>query len=235
MLNNETSETIYAEHTEDPRSWSSPRPSFDVEKFNREIELRGGLIGSVPHFRVKWAPDDDAYLLDENAFLVGYTFIEDGKERFVSCAQRDFEFPDEAVVLPRYEYQKCFIPRWVIEQFVDGSYTAAWYIEEIELVSQQAGHKILMSRYCEPSEVDLQIAAGTRYMGATLTAEDITKGLATRNARRIKDYTDKKEEIRQDNHHWANKYAKDGVPSPVFSIPLKPEIKNISKEQIAKV
>lgn len=230
-----TSETIYAEHTEAPESWCSPRPSFDVEKFNQELEKRGGTIGSVPRFRLKWAPDDDAYCLNEVAFWTGYTYAENGEEKFVSNTQTDFEFPDDAVVAPKYEYEKFYIPRWVVEQYHEGSYALAWVIERVESVSEQSGHKVVMSHYVEPAEHDLQLAEGARYLGETLTAEDIAKGLAKRNAQKAKDYQDKKRDIKEDNAYWADKYMRDGVPDRVISIPKQVVPKNIAKEQIANI
>lgn len=230
-----TSETIYAEHSEDPDSWKSPRPSFDVEKFNRELEKRGGTIGSVPRFRLKWAPDDDVYCLNEVAFWTGYTYTENGEEKFVPYTDKDFEFPDDAVVAPKYEYEKFYIPRWVVEQYHEGQYVLAWVIESVESVSERSGHKIVMSHYVEPAEHDLQLAEGARYLTETLTAEDIAKGLAVRQAVKAKDYRDKKQEIKDDNAYWAEKYLKDGVPDRIISIPAQVVPKNISKEQIAKI
>lgn len=229
-----TSETIYAEHTEDPSSWDSPRPSFDVERFNHELEKRGGTVGSVPRFRLKWAPDDDTYCLNEVSFWTGYTYVEDGEQKFVSNTQLDFVFPENAVVSPHYEYQKYYIPRWVVEQYTDGQYVLAWIIEQVEFVEERSGHKICKSHYVEPAEHDLQMAEGARYLGETLTPQDIAEGLAKRNEVRRKDYLEKKREIKEDNKYWADKYMRDGVPERVISIPKQVAPKNI-KEQIAKI
>lgn len=231
MPNNDTHVILYAEHTEDPASWRSPRPDFDAEQFSRELERRGGMFGSVPRFRLRWGGDLDECCIEEFAELTGYDYLEDGIHKFVSCNNVEFEFPDGCVPAPHYEYTKVYIPRWLIERY-DGElkYELAWTVERLEKVSEKAGNIELISHYREPAEVDLEIASGVRSLSETLTPEDISAGLARKAAATAKELAEKKEEIKQDNNHWADKYARDGVKSPVFSIPKNPAIKNISKE-----
>jgi hypothetical protein len=100
------------------------------------------------------------------------------------------------------------------------TYEFAWTIERLEKRSEKAGHIEMVSHYREPAEVDLEIAAGTTSLSESLKPSDITDALARQKALEEKHKQDARAEIRQDMHHWANKYAKDGVKSPVFSIPL---------------
>jgi hypothetical protein len=117
MASNDTHEILYAEHTEERSSWRSPRPDFDAAKFNRELERRGGCIGSVPRYRLRWGGDVEECVIEEYADHTGYVFLENGEQKFVSVNDKDFEFPDNAVISPHYEYEKVYIPRWIVEKY----------------------------------------------------------------------------------------------------------------------
>ncbi len=175
--------TYYAEHTDDPKSWASPKPDFDLDKFNRKLERRGGSVGSVPRFRCRWAGDKDEYILEVYDDLTGYTYLKDGKEQFVPCTDLDFEFPDGALVTPYFETNKVFIPRFVVEEYTEPFYHKAWMVENVESIGEQSGRIDVRSHYREPSEIDLKMAEHLSYLRTHLTPKQIADGIAAQNAR----------------------------------------------------
>lgn len=229
-----THETIYAEFTEDPASWSCERPSFDADAFNLELERAGGYIGSVPRFRLRWCGKVDDYCIEEFPILTGYTYREDGLEKFVSCTELTFEFPKGSVPAPRFELTKVYIPRWVIEEYQEPFYSGVRYIEWLELVEEKAGHVTWLSRYREPLQKDLDIIKGALQLGANLTQADIQAGILKESEQRSKIDTNARIELKEETKYQATKMLYDGVPEPKM-ISLPSEIKSLAKEQRAKV
>lgn len=194
-MTNKVHQTFYAEFTDDPKTWASPRPAFDADKFNKELERRAGTIGSVPRFRLRWAGNLDEYLL-ENCFVhTGYTYIVDGKEVFVLATQLDFEFPDGAVVAPFHETHKIFTPRWVIEEYKEPFYEKAWMVELVEKTGEEYGRVDLLSHYREPSERDIQMAEHLNHLRETLNDDDIRNGIERMNALEAKEKQERRAEM----------------------------------------
>lgn len=228
-------QTFYAEFTADPSSWASPRPGFDADKFNRELERRAGMIGSVPRFRLRWAGDTDDYILEDCYKLTGYTYIVDGVEAFVPMTQTDFEFPDGCTVAPFFETHKIFTPRWVIEEYNGLLYEKSWFVELLEEIGGEYGRIDLRSHYREPSERDIQMAEQLNYLRHTLNDDDIRNGIARMNAMEARKKANDKEEMAEEIGEIVDKAFKDGVPSPVHfdikrSFDPKKRIAEILKE-----
>lgn len=227
-MQNDTNITYYAEHTDSPDTWSSPRPAFDVEKFNRKLEQTGGLVGSVPRFRLRWAGEIDEYALEEWQNHIGYLYRENGVEKYVSKDDVDFEFPEGAIWAPRFETIKNYIPRWVVEEYTEPFYTKCWYVEELRRLESKAGRVEWLSSYREPGARDLEWAAGKRYKDETLTTTDIAAGLEREAAYAAKLKTDESAAIRTEMVAAGEKKFKDGVTgATLISIPPHPALKNI--------
>lgn len=237
--------TFYAEHKDNrPETWSSPRPAFNVSRFQAELDRRGGMIGSIPRFRLRWAGECDEYILDEYSELKGYSYVENGEDKFVSCLDGDFELPDGAVAVPVTEDHKVFTPRWVIEEYREPFYQKWWTIHEIEQVGYQSGRVDLMSHYRQPSEVDLETVEAYVAAKATLNADDMRNGLAIQDAMAKREEDAKREEFVAETAEQFNKAMKDGLPNPTvfgmsskrkkfdpnFQFDIKKHTKNLIKE-----
>lgn len=248
-MRNEVTNTLYAEHTDDPKSWASPRPAFDLAKFNTELERRTGCLGSVPRFRCRWAPDDDAYLLEEFEELVGYIYREDGEDKFVSCKDTEFELPDGAVWAPSVENTKVWIPRFVVEEYrpmeLTGDrtfYHKAWMVERVEETGRDYGRIDLLSHYREPSEVDIQMAEQLNYLRQHLTDEEIAAGVAALDTQEANDRLNRQEELISDMAEETAKALTDGLPNakrfgfnPNLKFDIKEHSKNLIKEHDRRI
>jgi hypothetical protein len=241
-MRNEVTSTLYAEHTDDPKSWASPRPGFDLAKFNTELERRGGCIGSVPRFRCRWAPDDDLYLLEEYDELIGYNYRDNGEDKFVSCKDGDFELPDGAIWAPCVESRKVWIPRFVIEEYKEPFYHKAWMIETIKEVSRAYGRIDLESSYREPSTVDLEMAAHLAYLRQSLTDEEIAAGVAALDHQEANDRLNRQEELISDMAEQTAKALTDGLPNakrfgfnPNLKFDIREHSKNLIKEHDKRI
>ena len=238
MKTNEVTVTYYAEHTDDPRTWTSPHPSFDVAKFNRELERRGGLVGSVPRFRLRWAGGQEEYLIESYDTLEGYLYRDaDGKEHMVSCNDTEFEFPDGSIPVPQFETHNVFIPRWVIEEYREPFYQKLWFVEKLERFGYESGRVDVRSYYREPAEMDLRMVE--QYVRAlnTLTADDIRNGVERQKELELRDAARQKEEFIDDFAEDTAKYLTDGVPNsekfyPATTAPKTGGILEYSKKLI---
>ena len=219
-MSNPVHQTFYAEFTDDPSSWPSNRPSFDVQKFNQELERRTGCIGTVPRFRLRWAGELDEYILEEGYRTKGYQWMENGEMRFVSALNGDFETPDGAIISPVFEDVKVFTPRWVIEEY-DGEflYKKAWFIELVEKIKEEYGRIDLLSHYRQPSERDIQMCEQLAYLRKTLTPADIAKGIAELNEIKVKEKAERKAEMIDDMAEDVAKALSDPAPNTIYSIP----------------
>lgn len=213
MRQNEITVTYYAEHTDDPKSWGSPHPSFDVAKFNRELERRGGLIGSVPRFRLRWAGDLPEYLLESYDTLEGYIYRIDGKEHFVSVNDTEFEFPDGTVPAPHFETHNVYTPRWVIEEYREPFYQKLWFVERLERLGYESGRVDVRSHYREPSEMDCRMIEQYVRVSATLTADDIRAGLERQKELEAREDLRRREEFIDDFAEETAKALTDGIPN----------------------
>jgi hypothetical protein len=208
--------TTYPEYTPDPKSWRAERPAFDVDRFNKDLERRGGCIGSIPRYRVVWGGNNPDYIVDEILKHTGYTYIVDGQEHFVSNKNVDFEFPDNALLInPFHEDFKAFLPRWIVEQYKADSlgYEKAWIVQEMskELTDGEGGRIDCISYYREPSEIDLQMAEKLTYLNLTLNQDDIRNGLAEIEALKQRAEARKKAEFVDEIAHEFAKGFTDGI------------------------
>lgn len=216
MSANAIHQTFYAEFKAgNPSSWSSPRPAFDVEKFNRELERRAGVVGSVPRFRLRWAGEHDEYVIDDGYMLTGYTYMVDGKEVFVSATQTDFEFPDGAMIAPFFETHKIFTPRWVIEEYQGFLYEKAWFVELVETMGEEYGRVDVLSHYRQPAERDIQMAEHLTHLRETLTDADIRDGIEKMNAMDVKEKAERKAEMVDEIAEDFAKAITDDIGKPV--------------------
>lgn len=212
MSTSKVHQTFYAEFTDDPKTWASPRPAFDVDKFNRELERRAGMIGSVPRFRLRWAGDTDDYILENCYKQTGYTYLMDGKECFVPITNLDFEFPENAVIAPFFETHKIFTPRWVIEEYRNPFYEKAWFVELVEKTGEEYGRVDVMSHYREPSERDIQMAEHLNYLRNTLNEDDIRNGIERMNALEAKEKEMLRADMIDDMAEGVCEALTDGIP-----------------------
>jgi hypothetical protein len=235
--------TEYAEHTDDPKSWKAERPSFDVKRFNAELEKRTGCIGSVPRFRCVWGPDSPAYYLDSHDELKGYNYRENGVDKFVSCKDVDFEFPDNAVITPAFESIDIFIPRWGIEEYRDGQYVRLYTVEDVEFVGDGEGGRVdLLSRYREPSEFDIQRCQGYASILDKLTPADMEARKVAEARQKAKSKADKREALVTDIQEETVKALTDGLPNatkfgynPNLRFDIRKHTDNVIKEHDSKL
>jgi hypothetical protein len=212
--------TTYPEYTTDHKTWKSPRPAFDVERFNKELEKRAGCIGTIPRFRLRWAGEHAEYIVDEGLVHTGFSYIVDGKENFVPLTEPDFEFPDDALLInPFYEDFKVFTPRWVIEEYQPEAlaYWKAWFVEEIsqEVAEGEGGRIDVVSYYRQPAEIDLQMAERLNYLRNSLNQDDIANGLAE-----LKKLSDRAQARKKDE--FVNEIAEETARAFTDGIAAKP-------------
>lgn len=206
--------TFYKEHTDDPRSWLSPRPAFDVEKFQKELERRGGTIGSIPRFRLRWAGECDEYIIEEYDTLEGYFYRDEkGIEHHVSASDTEFEFPEGAIPAPNFESHKVFIPRWVIEEYHGPFYAKFWTVQELEQTGYESGRVDIMSYYRAPSEVDLKMIEQYAYLQDHLNADDIRNGIEVQKALQDKQRYEERAEMIDEITEETAKALTDGIPN----------------------
>jgi hypothetical protein len=225
--------TTYAEHTDDPKSWASPRPSFDVEKFQKELTRRGGSMGSVPRFRLRWAGEADEYILEEFDVLTGYIYVEGGAEKFVSTSQGDFELPDGAVWSPKYEHTNIFLPRWVIEEFDGLFYQKFWVVQQLEQTGYQSGRVDLLSHYRAPAEADLKVIEGYVHKLDNLTFDEVRNSFERDAKQKEKDAKARKDELVDDFAEGFAQLATDGVKNPT-KFGFDPKLKNFDIKTYSK-
>jgi hypothetical protein len=230
--------TTYAEFTDDLRSWKSPRPDFDVARFNKELEKRAGTIGSVPRFRLRWAGECAEYIIEEGLVLTGFMYLKDGIETFVPLSDKDFEFPDKSIPAPFYEDLKVFTPRWVIEQYIPDrvAYEKAWFVQEVsQTVAEGEGGRVdVMSYYREPAEIDIQMATQVTYLNTTLRQSDITDGLNKLKQLQERAEFRKKEEFVDEIAQETVRAFTDGFAAKpiLFDMGKKFNIREYSKKKI---
>lgn len=220
----------YAEYdTDDPRRWRSPQPEFDLDKFNRELERRGGTIEGRPRFRCVWAGNREEYLIQEYQELTGYVYRQDGKEHFVSCKDVDFEFPDDVVPAPHFETHKVFIPRYAIEELKRGNflYEKAWTVDFTEEISAEFGKIEVKSVYREPAEIDLERAEKLAFLRDHLTDEQIAAGIKQRAAVSAIRRAQQRQELKQTIEDDAERGFRDGIPGANRSFNWKPKAQGI--------
>jgi len=212
MKQNELTNTAYVEfETDDRTKWRSPRPAFDVRHFNRQLKHKTGTINDVPRFRLRWAGECDEYIIEEYDTILGYSYRDDkGIERIELTPEA---VPTDKVAVPVYEYTKVRVPRWVIEEFRDGIYQKAWFIEEVEILQKEYGRVDLLSHYREPSERDLEMARHLAFLRQHLSDADIAAGLEMLRERDNKERQAVKAEIRDEMIHDAQKVLIDGSPN----------------------
>jgi hypothetical protein len=247
MKHNEVTVTEYSEHTEDPATWRSPRPDFDLDKFNRELVRRCGMIGDNPRFRLVWGGERQEYLIEEIEEHVGYDYRHDGKDYYVSRADETFEFPEGAVITPRYKAHEVFTPRWIIEEFrtfgpFPNFYHKAWAVEEVEVIGKQAGRVDLLSFYRQPSEVDMQMCENLARKRDTLTDADIKAGVHHVQLMEEMEKTNNRAEFVNDIAEETAKALTDGLPNAkrfAFNHKLQFDIRkhseNLIKEHDSKL
>lgn len=242
MNTNHITVTHYAEHTDDPGSWGSPRPGFDLAAFDRELGRRGGSVRTVPRFRCVWGGDADAYLIDEHAELKGYEYRANGETRFVPCSRLDFEFPDGAVVTPVFDEIKIFTPRFIVEEFREGWYRKLWAVEEVEIVSEAYGRVDLLSHYREPAEIDLQMAEGYARAADSLTPADFEAMRIASARAKAKAAADRKAALAAEIAEETVRALTDGLPhatrfgfDPNLRFDIRRHTKNLIKEHDSRI
>lgn len=217
-MNNQVHVREYAEFTDDPRTWNSPEPAFDLEKFNKRLAEVGGRSGSRPRYRCRWAGKLPEYLIEDFDEQTGWTWREDGVDKFASVKDGEAVVPRDAIVAPFYENFKVFTPRYVIEELrSDGIYQFLCWIETVEKVSEEFGRVNLLSRYREPSQIDLDLVKAHRYQRDHLSAGDIQKGLDAQKMRTEKEKLSRREE-------FVDQCAEDFVEAITDGIPNAKEI-----------
>lgn len=226
--------TFYKEHTDDPRTWLSPRPAFDVEKFQKEIEWRGGSVGSVPRFRLRWAGECDEYVIEEYDTCEGYFYRDkNGIEQYVSAADTEFEVPDGCVLAPHFESHKVFIPRWVIEEYIEPFYHKFWTVQGLEQTGYESGRVDMISHYREPSEIDIKIIEEYIYLRERLNDDDIDRGLAMQNELQARQKANDREEMINEMAEDTVKALTDGMPNAkkfTFNATTRFDIKDYSNK-----
>lgn len=189
MAYNEITSTQYAEYRDDaPETWRSPQPAFNIDKFNKELLRRGGRLYDRPRFRCVWGGERNEYLIeDAEGDLLGYDYRLDGKDFYVPASQTDFEFPDAAIITPRFDRIKVFTPRWIIEEYrLYGigafQYHKAWAVELVKVLGKKSGRVDLLSMYRKPSEKDIQMCERLARARDTSTEDQIRNGIAAEKA-----------------------------------------------------
>jgi hypothetical protein len=211
-MKNDVHVTYYAEHTNDPKTWASPRPDFDLAKFNAELEKRAGSIGSVPRFRVRWAGEHDEYILEDYDEIVGYAIFHNGVESYLSAKDGEAEIPEGALVTPRYENFKVFTPRFVIEEYREPFYHKAWFVENVEKIAEQNGRFDILSRFRRPAEIDLQMAEQLAYLRRNLTDAEIAAGISKMQAEEVALKAEQRAEFVDEMAEETAKALTDGIP-----------------------
>lgn len=236
--------TEYHEHTDDPTSWKAEsRPSFDLKKFNEQLEKRAGCIGSVPRFRCVWGPESPAYYLDSHDVFTGYQYVDNGETRFVSNTDLDFEFPDGAIVTPVWDTIDIFIPRWGIEEYQDGQYVRLYVVEDVELAGEGDGGRIdLLSRYREPSEFDINRVQGYASILDKLTPADMEARKVAEARAKAQAKQDKREALVSEIQEETVKALTDGLPNaskfgynPNLRFDIRKHTENLIKEHDLKI
>lgn len=246
MNQNKVTVTHYSEHTDDPKSWASPKPDFDLERFNRDLERRAGSIGSVPRFRCVWGAEEiktsGRYMIEDFRTLEGYTYIENGVEKRVSAKDLDFEFPDGALVTPYFETSRVFMPRFVVEEYREPFYEKAWAIETIQVTGEEYGRVDIISHYREPSEIDMQMAEHLTYLRQHLTDDQIRDGLDALNRLEESRKANERAEMIDEIAEETAKALTDGLPNatkfgfnPNLTFDIKQYSKNLIKEHNSKI
>ncbi len=243
MKKNEISVTYYAEHTDDPKSWASPRPSFDLEKFNKELVKRTGMVGTIPRYRCRWAGELEQYLLEEYQTLEGYHYRENGIDKFVSVKEVDFEFPDGSIPSPHFETHLVFVPRFVLEEY-DGhlGYNKLWFVERLKKSASEFGRVDMVSTYREPAEIDIRMVEELRYQRDHLNADDIRNGLARQKELEERRVAHEENEFKAEIASEVEKALVDGLPNaskfainPNLKFDIKQHTKNLIKEHDKKL
>jgi hypothetical protein len=228
--------TYYAEHKEDDlSSWASPRPRFDMEKFQAELTRRCGQGHgvSLSKFRIRWAGEHQEYLLDEYDAHIGWQWTENGEQKYASCAEKDTAIPDGVLVAPVYDRKASYVPRFVIEEWRDGWYHKAWFVEVEKFIGEENGRIDVMSHYREPSELDLKRAEHLNYLRQHLTDEEIGEGLAQLETQRLAaQNTEKAERAEQYDEDFARLMMDGPTERKQFSVGGDFNIKEHSKEVV---
>lgn len=242
---NTVKNVMYAEHTDDPKTWASPMPDFDLAGFNKELERRCGTIGSLPRFRCVWAGHHEEYLLEEFDVHTGWVYKDsEGREQFVSANDGDFEFPDKCFPAPAFDTQKYFIPRWAIEEF-DGTepfYRKLFVIEKAVKIGEQSGRIDVLSHYRPPAEDVIQALEHLAYLRQTLTPADIAAGLARLDHAEALATAERQREFENEIAEETAKALTDGLPNaksfsfnPKHVFDIKQYSKNLLKEHNSKI
>lgn len=187
--------TEFEEFTLDPDTWRNiGRPPLD-ETWKRKVE---SIFVNGRPLRVVWGGQEEVFIAgDEDVpsgyyhkyqvgspmeVLKGYKWTRDGKEEFVSALNGDAEIPTGVMVIPVYEYVSIGKPRWIVECWMkegrgvekDGYYEA-WVIESLEMLDPV--QQKVISRYREPSEMDVKMGEHLRYEVERLTDRIIKQEL----------------------------------------------------------
>lgn len=174
-------QTFYEEFTDDPRTYRVGRPCFDLEDFQKKLSTAGGSAFGKDRLRIRWGGDCEEYILEVFETQTGWVYREDGQEKFVDIKNTSFEFPDGAMVGAFFETLTVYVPRFVVEELAaDGNYYRAWWVETTSETLTESGRVDIVSRYREPSNRDLLMAAHLKFLRENLTKFDIEKGLAAR-------------------------------------------------------
>jgi hypothetical protein len=219
-MSNEVHVTYYAEHTDSPDTWSSPSPSFDIERFQRDITRRTGTIDGKTRFRIRWAGDKEEFMLEDYDIQTGWIIYENGQERHVSMKHGDAAIPTTAIVAPFYENFKVFTPRFVIEELLaDGLYHKCWFVETVKELGGENGRVDVLSSYREPSEMDLKMLEHLRYLRDSLSKEDIEKGVLAQKMREAAAKQNARDEMVDEMAEDFCRAITDGIPdaAPVKS------------------
>lgn len=206
-------QTFYTEYTDDHKTWGSPRPAFNVTKFNDDLERQAGCIGSIPRFRLRWAGELDDYIIERGLMLTGYVYFKDGIETFVPVTDINFEFPDDAIPAPYFEDVKVFTPRWVIEEYQEGllRYEKAWFCETLRQEIEESGLIDLYSTYRAPAQIDIDMAVRLAYLRRTLNEDDIRNGLDEIAKLAAKASADNEQQLKDEISEVVQQGLTDGV------------------------
>lgn len=199
--------TNYAEFTEDESTWFRvfPKPSLEPS-FREKLSRIGRKREGNPLFRIVWGGEEEIYIEGDEDVpsghyhryqigstfekLKGYSYTQDGEEKFISSLDVNAEIPSDVLVKPVYEFVSVGRPRWVIEVWRDESepgihrsgYYEAWTVQTLQLIDSFSGRQEFLSTYREPAEIDLQMAEHAAHLMETLTQKDIREGIAAEDA-----------------------------------------------------
>ena len=190
----------YEFNLSDPQSWTKmPRPLLSKSFIAETLKIGGLNKYGNPRFKWSWGMSEEVYVEGDKFIqsgwylkyemcttgnkLVGFRWQGDnGKLKFVDDMRK---IPHECLTaIPVYHREQVGTPRWVLEEWrdkgdcngvydLDGYYFHRWIVAD----DMPAHPETLLKPYREPNQKDLEILAHYVQLTATLTDDDIRKGV----------------------------------------------------------